>query len=175
MLLKQQSPSASRTGARIAWRLASPVCQVLGAATILAGCCVFLPKFSLATPPKTLLGVSAPDLGNDLFQAGAVLYFVGAVLSIAQVAPALRDARAAGRSALPQCASLCAFGLFVATSCLFFANGRLPTARAVEAGYMRLAAALCMMGAIVLLLLVAVADTRSPRTTTAREAEPMTA
>ena len=167
MLKVDAAPSSA--GERLA-RLVSPLAQVLGAAAILAGCVVFLPKYSNPPPPNPpvkLWGVSAPDLGNDLFQAGAVLYFVGAVFAIAHVVHAIIQSRR--RCGTRDCgtpaqgASILAFVAFLATSLLFFINGHLPPKQAVEAGHLRVAASVCMNCAIVILFLVAIAESRAAR------------
>ena len=142
-------------------RLASPVCQVLGAAGILAGCVVFLPTFSLANPPEMIWGVKAPVLGNDLFQVASVLYLVGAVLAIIGMATAVRAARRGNRPTLALWTSLVAFVLFVCVSCLFFVNARLPNEQAIKAGQLRLAASICLFCAVVLLFGITIVEVRS--------------
>ena len=146
------------------WRSASPLCQVLGASFLLAGCIVFMPVYALGAPPATILGVSAPKLGNWCFQVASVLYCVGALLAIASIVSDLRSARKAGRVTTTYWISLCAFVLFIATSVLFFVNGRLPTAQAVTAGSLRLAASICLLCAIVLLFVVSIIEARARRT-----------
>ena len=138
--------------------IASSIAQVLGAAALLAGCVVFLLMFSLSKPPRTILGQSAPDLGNDLFQAGAALYFVGAILAIVVTCSAISRARTNGQGTALLWASVVAFLLFICTSCLFFVNGRLPAAEAILAGRMRLAASICLLCAICLLYAITAAE-----------------
>lgn len=139
----------------------SSVCQVLGAAALLAGCIVFLPQFSTTSPPKVICGIDAPDLGNDLFQAGAVLYFMGACLAIFGTFSAIYGATLSGRRTAPLWASVVAFLLFICTSTLFFVNGRLPTAQAVIAGQLRVAASVCLLTAICILYVVTIMEVRS--------------
>ena len=138
--------------------IASSITQVLGATALLAGCVVFLPEFSLSKPPRVILSVSAPDLGNYLFQAGSVLYFVGALLAIVGAYLGIRSARRDGRGTAMLWASIAAFLLFICTSSLFFANGLLPTAQAILAGQMRLAASVCLLCAICILYAVTAAE-----------------
>lgn len=151
MLLSPEQPSKRKQSPL---RLLSPFAQMLGAAFILAGCVIFLPVYSLPgfnQPPVQIWGTSAPDLASLCFQIASVLYFMGALLAIVGVRSALRDATLSVRRARSLKVSVVAFTLFIATSVLFFLNGQLPKAHAVTAGNMRLAGAICMMVAIVML------------------------
>jgi len=132
-------------------RVFGPFMQVLGALAILGGCIVFLPKYALTNPPKKFNGISAPDLANDLFKLGSVLYFIAAIVGVLGVVTGIRMAKARGKAWWPLTLPLVAFLLFMCTSTCYFVNGMLPTSKGIEAGYLRLVGTICMVIAVVLL------------------------
>merc|ERR1712070_1247722 len=183
----------AHVGGSVFVRLFGPVCQVLGAAVLLFGCVVLLPKYAgVCSPtcpplpfpvllnqtsgecmgnvqphvwvpitkpvnmcePRHWLGQKMTDLGQKSFQVASVIYAIGAVFSIYGLIVAIKQAHKEGRSSDGLYATILAFVLFMATSTLFFINGSLATKDCVEAGWLRMAAAICMLVAIVILFAV---------------------
>jgi len=164
-------PSASRAGvsgcAATMSRLLGPGCQVLGSLAILAGCVIFLPKFSLAVPPVKIAGMKAPDLGKLLFQLGSAAYFLGAVAAIRGLVAGACAGRQPGWRSWQLAASLLAFLLFMLTSSMLLSSGLLAPVEAVRAGHLRVAGAVCLLVGVVLLSAVTASEVLSGRSDTA--------
>merc|ERR1712086_1215555 len=216
-------------------RLFGPACQVLGAAVLLFGCIVLLPKYAgvcepscppipmmnktthrpiidpvthepvfypvvelpsnctyfLQIPhapqsvwpnsfnvtavnmciPRQIFGEKATDLGRHSFQAASIIYALGALVGIYGVVIAIGHANKEGRGSIGLKATILAFLLFIATSTLFFVNGLLDNKDCVEAGWLRMAAAICMLVAIIILFIVNGAESMTPQTTDLQQFE----
>lgn len=173
MMAKSQGPGAREVqhhpqGAMAVLRLVGPICQVFGAATILWGCVVFLPKNQglfwngqadqKAGGPVDMFGMKANDFGNLLFKIGSVIYFVGAIAAIAGISAAIPAKKARGKSATTLYLNLPAFCLFATTSTLYFINGCMGPASAVQAGWLRMIGTICLFLAVVILCVTTVMD-----------------
>mmetsp|Transcript_50298 Transcript_50298/g.92976 ORF Transcript_50298/g.92976 Transcript_50298/m.92976 type:complete len:284 (+) Transcript_50298:41-892(+) len=164
-----QQRRAVHSGTRTSWRRVlveslGCVCQVAGASLILAGCIVFLPRYSSVVPPKVILGMKAPDLGNELFKAGSVAYFLGALLGIGSEAAKIRLAKSQRRSACIHIVMVVPLLLFMAASTLLFVNGFLPKHDAVLAGKLRVAGSICLLTAVVILCGMVAVEVHRSRT-----------
>jgi len=111
------------------------------------------PPVNMCRPAK-VLGKQATDLGPRMFQVASVIYAVGAVVGIVGVVGAIQHADKEGRNSSGLKLTIVAFILFIATSTLFFVNGMLSNSNCVESGWLRMAAAICMLVAIVILFVV---------------------
>lgn len=164
---------AKAMGTKGVLRLGGPILQVLGAAAILWGVIVFLPSNQgllwngkmdpAAHGPVEMFNMKAPDFGNLLFKIGAVLYFLGAILALVGVAHGIKAARQAGRDTSALFLSIPAFCLFMCTSTMFFINGCMPGSQAVQAGWLRMAAAICLFLAVCILCVVTGLEIRGMR------------
>lgn len=167
-LLAVHCVAAMAMGKNGALRVAGPFFQVLGAATILWGCIVFLPSnqglnWDGTTPhgssgPKEMFGMKASDLGNLLFKIGSVLYCLSAVLGIVGICHGITQARQSGKRTVTLWMSIPAFLLFMCTSTLYYINGCMPKADAVQAGWLRMVGTICLFVAVLILCLATVLE-----------------
>jgi len=153
---------------REALRILGPLFNVLGAATILYGCVVFLPSNQgllwdgemdkSKNGPIELFNMKASDFGTLLFKIGSVLYALGAVLAIAGIASGIKQFRRVGRSTCPLWLSLPAFFLFIATSTMFFVSSCLAKGMAIEAAWLRMGGGCSIFAAVVILCVATIVE-----------------
>merc|ERR1711871_1190202 len=88
--------AVGRTGLWV--RVAGPSLTFVGDIVLLFGCLCFLPEYTFPQPKANLWGLEkSTDLGNHLFEAGAVLHALGSIMGLAGLAVAIRAAGHTGR------------------------------------------------------------------------------
>lgn len=143
-LFAQKGPASLRgsgpRAAALVHGVLGGVLQVVGAGGILAAVVVYLPEYSLAVPPATILGTAAPDLGKTFLRVGSISYGIASLIGVVEGTMSVARGHAQVEKKVELLGSCC----FLLASCLFLRSCFMTTPTMVEQGYQNIGAAVAI-------------------------------